>query len=326
MQQPCGQGTKQSSSGLLAADWQAKQEKQSLSFKTTINKETTLEFAAIRCYPLLRRRRFRRYPLLSVTQLARPPLSVASKETFASAPSGRPGTFWFRNSPNRGRRTHEHGLTRRRPIMFDDQTTEAAAPAAKDRCMWTAHPRQPAQTTSANATYYRHPPQVDPRSPQVDQPPRQPAQTTSATATHYHHPHQVDPRSLQVDQPRMPARTNHLSQPHVLPSATPGRPQVAPSRPAPSPAHTNHLSQRHVLPSHTPGRRQVAPSRPLVAPRRPQVDPDWTLGRPKSTPGRSRSTPTGTQASTHRSPLATHRSLVANNSRQLIDPLLFRLE
>ena len=67
MQQPCGQGTKQSSSGLLAADWQAKQEKQSLSFKTTINKETTLEFAAIRCYPLLRRRRFRRYPLLSVS-------------------------------------------------------------------------------------------------------------------------------------------------------------------------------------------------------------------------------------------------------------------
>ena len=155
MQQPCGQGTKQSSSGLLAEDWQAKQEKQSLSLQTTINKETTLEFAAIRCYPLLRRRRF----------------------------------------------------------------------------------RQPAQT---------------------------------------------------------------------------------------SPARTNHLSQRHVLPSHTSGRRQVAPSRPLAAPRRPQVDPDWTPGRPKSTPGRPWSTPTGAQASTHRSLVATHRPPVASNRPRMatIRPLI----
>ena len=184
------------------------------------NRRTRSRRAVMQIAPSLR---VRRYPL----------------ETFASAPSGRPGTFWFRNSPNRGRRTHEHGLTRRRPIMFDDQTTEAAAPAAKDRCMWTAHPRQPAQTTSANATYYRHPPQVDPRSPQVDQPPRQPAQTTSANATYYHHTPQVDVRSPQVD-PWLP-QGGPRSTP-TGPQAAPSRPQVVLGRPrrGPRPPLTDH--------------------------------------------------------------------------------------
>ena len=206
MQQPCGQGTKQSSSGLLTADWQAKQDKQSLSLQTTINKETTLEFAAIRCHPLLRRRRF----------------------------------------------------------------------------------RQPAQTSPARTNHLsqRHVrPSPTPGRPQVV--PSRPAPS--------------------------PARTNHLSHRHVLPSPTPGRPQVAPSRPAPSPARTNHLSHRHALPSPTPGRPQVAPSRPApnASPHKPpQPTTRTTISHPRSTPGRSKSI--SRLASPHTPPQPTPRTTITH--------------